>query len=95
MHFIDCGTSGVQDRVSRERFRGVRIFDISDLKKPKQVAAVQTCRGSHTHTLVSMPGDAENDLERDIRKLETQFDKSILRRVKDNTLGIRRHRMSV
>ncbi len=36
----------------KDRFRGVRIFDISDIKNPKQVAAVQTCRGSHTHTLV-------------------------------------------
>ena len=41
--------------VSNERFRGVRIFDITDIKKPKQVAAVQTCRGSHTHTLVADP----------------------------------------
>ena len=41
--------------VSAERFRGVRIFDITDLNKPKQVAAVQTCRGSHTHTLVDRP----------------------------------------
>jgi hypothetical protein len=57
---LDCGTGGVQDRVSSERFRGVRIFDITDLKKPKQVAAVQTCRGSHTHTLVSSPSDKEN-----------------------------------
>jgi len=44
----------------RDRFRGVRIFDISDIKNPKQVAAVQTCRGSHTHTLVLDPKDAEN-----------------------------------
>ena len=57
---IDCGTQGVQTKVSAERFRGVRIFDISDLKKPRQVAAVQTCRGSHTHTLISSPGDTEN-----------------------------------
>jgi hypothetical protein len=57
---LDCGTAGVQDRVSSERFRGVRIFDITDLKRPKQVAAVQTCRGSHTHTLVSSPSDKEN-----------------------------------
>jgi hypothetical protein len=49
---IDCGTQGVVDPVSKERFRGVRIFDISDIRNPKQVAAVQTCRGSHTHTLV-------------------------------------------
>jgi len=57
---IDCGTQGVLDTASRERFRGVRIFDISDVKKPKQIAAVQTCRGSHTHTLVVNPKDAEN-----------------------------------
>jgi hypothetical protein len=49
---IDCGLQGVPDPVSKERFRGVRIFDITDLNKPRQVAAVQTCRGSHTHTLV-------------------------------------------
>ena len=49
---LDCGTQGVQAPVSAERFRGVRIFDITDLTKPRQVAAVQTCRGSHTHTLV-------------------------------------------
>jgi hypothetical protein len=44
----------------KERFRGVRIFDISDIRSPKQVAAVQTCRGSHTHTLVIDPNDKEN-----------------------------------
>lgn len=44
----------------KERFRGVRIFDISDIKNPKQVAAVQTCRGSHTHTLVIDPNDKDN-----------------------------------
>jgi len=44
----------------KDRFRGVRIFDISDLKNPKQVAAVQTCRGSHTHTLVLDPNDKDN-----------------------------------
>ena len=49
---LDCGVQGVTTPVSVERFRGVRIFDISDVKNPKQVAAVQTCRGSHTHTLV-------------------------------------------
>ncbi len=52
---LDCGLQGVVPPVSNERFRGVRIFDISDLKNPKQVAAVQTCRGSHTHTLVPDP----------------------------------------
>ena len=54
---LDCGLQGVVPPVSNERFRGVRIFDISDLKNPKQVAAVQTCRGSHTHTLVPDPKD--------------------------------------
>ena len=54
---IDCGTQGVTDTVSAERFRGVRIFDISDIQHPRQVAAVQTCRGSHTHTLVTDPKD--------------------------------------
>src|SRR5579864_199506 len=43
-----------------DRFRGVRIFDISNLSNPKQVAAVQTCRGSHTHTLVIDPNDKDN-----------------------------------
>lgn len=44
----------------KDRFRGVRIFDISDVKNPKQLAAVQTCRGSHTHTLVIDPADKDN-----------------------------------
>jgi len=57
---LDCGTGGVQEKVSVERFRGVRIFDISDVKKPRQVAAIQTCRGSHTHTLVTAPNDKDN-----------------------------------
>ena len=45
---------------SPDRFRGVRIFDISDLANPKQVAAVQSCRGSHTHTLLIDPKDKDN-----------------------------------
>jgi hypothetical protein len=57
---VDCGTQGVLDTASPERFRGVRIFDISDISKPKQVAAVQTCRGSHTHTLVTDTKDSAN-----------------------------------
>ncbi len=57
---IDCGTEGVPETASPERFRGVRIFDITDIKRPKQIAAVQTCRGSHTHTLLVDPKDAEN-----------------------------------
>ena len=54
---LDCGLQGVAEDVSDERFRGIRIFDISDLRAPKQVGAVQTCRGSHTHSVVSGPGD--------------------------------------
>jgi hypothetical protein len=46
--------------VSKERMRGVRIFDIADVRNPKLVASVQTCRGSHTHTVVTQPGDNEN-----------------------------------
>jgi len=46
--------------VSAERMRGVRIFDIADVKNPKLVASVQTCRGSHTHTVVTQPGDNDN-----------------------------------
>src|SRR3954466_7867220 len=57
---LDCGTQGVSTPVSAERFRGVRIFDISDLAKPRQLVAVQTCRGSHTHTLVTDPKDPAN-----------------------------------
>jgi hypothetical protein len=57
---IDCGTQGVQTPVSTERFRGIRIFDITDINKPKQIAAVQTCRGSHTHTLVPDLNDKAN-----------------------------------
>jgi hypothetical protein len=50
---IDCTTGGV---TAANRFRGVRIFDISDITAPEQVGYVQTCRGSHTHTLVTEPG---------------------------------------
>jgi hypothetical protein len=54
---LDCGTQGVPDTVSAERMRGIRIFDIADVTHPRQVATVQTCRGSHTHTLVTDPRD--------------------------------------
>ena len=52
---VDCGLEGVSRDASPERFRGIRIFDISDLERPKQVGAVQTCRGSHTHSVVDGP----------------------------------------
>ncbi|MBT8092488.1 MAG: DUF305 domain-containing protein [Gammaproteobacteria bacterium] len=54
---LDCGLQGVEEDISAERFRGLRILDISDLTRPVQVGAVQTCRGSHTHSVVSGPGD--------------------------------------
>lgn len=64
---LDCGAQGFPaptapglPAASKDRFRGVRIFDISDIKNPRQVAAVQTCRGSHTHTLVVDPNDKDN-----------------------------------
>ena len=72
---LDCGDQGFPPEpppppgeekkprlpvAQKDRFRGVRIFDISDVKNPKQVAAVQTCRGSHTHTLVVDPNDKDN-----------------------------------
>ena len=57
---VDCGAGGVPDSVSKDRFRGVRIFDVTDMAHPKQVAAVQTCRGSHTHTLAVDPKDKAN-----------------------------------
>jgi uncharacterized protein (DUF305 family) len=53
---LDCGRQGVSEDVSAERFRGIRIFDIADPAQPRQVGAVQTCRGSHTHSVVSGPG---------------------------------------
>lgn len=54
---LDCGTSGNRGDVSADRFRGIRIFDITDLNAPRQIAAIQTCRGSHTHTQVPDPND--------------------------------------
>ncbi len=57
---LDCGLQGVAEPVSDQRFRGIRIFDISDMRMPRQVAAVQTCRGSHTHTVVADPDDEGN-----------------------------------
>ncbi|CAN5297494.1 hypothetical protein BH20GEM2_BH20GEM2_01530 [soil metagenome] len=55
---IDCGTEGeFSETASPDRFSGVRIFDVSDINRPRQVGGVQTCRGSHTHTLVTDPND--------------------------------------
>ena len=57
---LDCGAEGVKDTVSTERLRGIRIFDISDLDHPKYITSVQTCRGSHTHSLLVDPKDKAN-----------------------------------
>jgi len=57
---LDCGEQGVVEAVSHERLRGIRIFDISDITAPEYVANVQTCRGSHTHTVLKHPGDDDN-----------------------------------
>ena len=57
---VDCGIQGVPEPVSKDRLRGIRIFDISNMASPKSVANVQTCRGSHTHTVVTDPRDKDN-----------------------------------
>jgi hypothetical protein len=57
---LDCGEQGIKDTVSTERLLGIRIYDIGDIAHPKLVASVQTCRGSHTHTLVVDPADHDN-----------------------------------
>ena len=57
---LDCGLQGVPDTVSHDRLRGIRIFEISDIANPKYLANVQTCRGSHTHTVVTDPKDPAN-----------------------------------
>jgi len=54
---VDCGLQGISEDVSPVRFRGLRIFDISDISRPVQVGQVQTCRGSHTHSIVSGPDE--------------------------------------
>ncbi|MEN9816899.1 MAG: hypothetical protein RLZ32_779, partial [Gemmatimonadota bacterium] len=57
---VDCAPGGVRETVSTQRMRGVRVFDITDIKAPKLVANVQTCRGSHTHTVLEDPKDKAN-----------------------------------
>ncbi|MEN9791002.1 MAG: hypothetical protein RLZZ63_660, partial [Gemmatimonadota bacterium] len=57
---LDCAPGGVRDTVSAIRLRGLRIFDITDIKNPRNVGNVQTCRGSHTHTVLKDPKDDEN-----------------------------------
>ena len=57
---LDCGTEGVRETVSSERLRGIRIFDISDIENPEYISNVQTCRGSHTHSVLKDPKDDDN-----------------------------------
>ena len=57
---LDCGTEGVEERVSHHRLRGIRIFDVSDIRNPNYITNVQTCRGSHTHSVLKDPNDDEN-----------------------------------
>lgn len=57
---LDCGTEGVDTAVSDERLRGIRIFDITDIRDPQYISNVQTCRGSHTHSVLVDPDDDEN-----------------------------------
>ncbi len=57
---VDCGIQGVPEPVSKDRLRGIRVFDISDMANPKYLTNVQTCRGSHTHTVVTDPRDKAN-----------------------------------
>ncbi|MDP6535315.1 MAG: DUF305 domain-containing protein [Gammaproteobacteria bacterium] len=57
---LDCGLQGVPEPTSQQRIQGIRIFDVSDFNMPVQVGAVQTCRGSHTHTIVSNPDETGN-----------------------------------
>ncbi|MFF3850266.1 LVIVD repeat-containing protein [Streptomyces sp. NPDC002328] len=44
--------STTQPATEKSSWEGMKVFDISDKKNPKYVAAVETACGSHTHTLV-------------------------------------------
>ncbi len=57
---LDCGTEPPREAVSHDRLRGIRIFDITDIRTPEYIGNVQTCRGSHTHTVLKDPNDNEN-----------------------------------
>lgn len=81
---IDCGLEGIQKDVSPDRFLGIRIFNISDPTRPVQVGAVQTCRGSHTHSVVAAPAAGGKIIVynsgtadvRDAKEMEGCFDES-------------------
>ena len=96
---LDCGLQGVSEDVSTDRFRGIRIFDISDLTRPLQVGAVQTCRGSHTHSVVSGPRRRRQDhrlqlrhFVRTRRRGDGRLHRRIAWRRKNGAVSHRRHR---
>jgi len=51
----DCSKGGVQD--PKDHMAGVRIYDVSNPRAPKLIKNVQTCKGSHTHTVIPSPTD--------------------------------------
>jgi len=51
----DCAKGGVQD--PKDHMAGVRIYDVSNPAQPRLVKNVQTCKGSHTHTIIPSPKD--------------------------------------
>ncbi len=98
---VDCGLEGIGEDVSDERFRGLRIFDISDLTRPVQVGAVQTCRGSHTHSVVAGPNERRQDHRLQLRYFprarrggDGRLHRRIAWRRPDRAVSNRRHRDS-
>ena len=51
----DCAKGGVKD--PKDHMAGVRIYDVSNPASPRLVKNVQTCKGSHTHTIIPSPKD--------------------------------------
>jgi hypothetical protein len=51
----DCAKGGVTNPA--DHMAGVRIYDVSNPAMPRLVKNVQTCKGSHTHTVVPHPTD--------------------------------------
>jgi hypothetical protein len=53
----DCGKGGVENPA--DHMAGVRIYDVSNPAAPRLIKNVQTCKGSHTHTLIPDPKNAK------------------------------------
>ncbi|HEV8198053.1 MAG TPA: hypothetical protein VGP87_15505 [Gemmatimonadales bacterium] len=51
----DCAKGGVTNPA--DHMTGVRIYDVSIPSAPRLVKNVQTCKGSHTHTVIPSPTD--------------------------------------